>query len=65
MTYLRLPTPTNDVYDWQVDAGSRGMNSSTFFHPWGERGSDRDERAVRAKRSVRAARSSKPADGTR
>lgn len=49
MTYLHLPDPTSDMYEWQCEAACRGMDSSVFFHPWGERGSDRDDRATRAK----------------
>lgn len=45
----RLPVPTTEAWDWQVDAACRGMASSFFFHPWGERGSSRDERVRRAK----------------
>jgi len=45
----RLPSPIQGVWDWQFDAACRGMDSSLFFHPWGERGPDRDERVARAK----------------
>ncbi len=50
MTYLQLPAPTNEVYEWQAAAACRGMDVATFFHPWGERGADRDQRAGRAKK---------------
>ena len=50
MTYIgRLPEPTTQAWDWQVRAACRGMASSLFFHPWGERGPSRDERVQRAK----------------
>ncbi len=45
----RLPVPTTEAWDWQVDAACRGMASSFFFHPWGERGPSRDARVRRAK----------------
>ena len=50
MAYIgRLPEPTTQAWDWQVQAACRGMASSFFFHPWGERGPSRDERVQRAK----------------
>lgn len=50
MAYIgRLPEPTTQAWDWQVQAACRGMASSLFFHPWGERGSSREERDRRAK----------------
>ena len=45
----RLPVPTTEAWDWQAEAACRGMASSFFFHPWGERGPSRDERVRRAK----------------
>ncbi|WP_395728880.1 WhiB family transcriptional regulator [Nakamurella sp.] len=45
----RLPVPTTEAWDWQAQASCRGMASSFFFHPWGERGPSRDQRVVRAK----------------
>jgi WhiB family redox-sensing transcriptional regulator len=41
--------PMHDVWEWQFDAACRGMDSSLFFHPWGERGPARDVRVGRAK----------------
>ena len=48
-TIGRLPIPTSDLWEWQVDAACRGMDSSNFFHPWGERGPERYARVERAK----------------
>ena len=46
----RLPAPTTDQWDWQVEALCRGMPSGFFFfHPWGERGDARNARIERAK----------------
>lgn len=45
----RLPDPTSEAWDWQVEAACRGMASALFFHPWGERGPSRDERVRKAK----------------
>ena len=47
--HSRLPTPTNDLWVWQMQAACRGMSSSHFFHPWGERGAKREARIKRAK----------------
>ena len=33
----RLPGPNADLWDWQLHAACRGMASSYFFHPEGER----------------------------
>ena len=45
----RLPGPNADVWDWQLDAACRGMASSFFFHPEGERGPARARREAAAK----------------
>jgi WhiB family redox-sensing transcriptional regulator len=45
----RLPGPVSDIWDWQMLAACRGMDSSFFFHPEGERGSARANRERRAK----------------
>jgi len=45
----RLPVPTTAAWEWQLQAACRTVNSSFFFHPWGERGTARDERVRRAK----------------
>lgn len=45
----RLPGPNADVWDWQMEGLCRGVDSSFFFHPDGERGPARAEREARAK----------------
>ena len=45
----RLPGPNADVWDWQMDGVCRGVDSSYFFHPEGERGPARADREARAK----------------
>jgi WhiB family redox-sensing transcriptional regulator len=50
----RLPVPVTDVWDWQMRGACRGMDSTFFFHPDGERGSARAGREARAKQVCRA-----------
>lgn len=45
-----LPVPVAEVWDWQMWAACRGMDSAVFFHPDGERGPSRAGREARAKR---------------
>lgn len=45
-----LPGPIIDEWDWQLHGSCRGMDSSFFFHPDGERGPRREQRASQAKR---------------
>jgi WhiB family redox-sensing transcriptional regulator len=45
----RLPGPNADLWDWQLRGACRGMDSSFFFHPDGERGPSRANREARAK----------------
>ena len=45
----RLPGPNADRWDWQLVAACRGMSSSFFFHPEGERGPARARREANAK----------------
>lgn len=45
----RLPAPVTDLWDWQLQGACRGMASSWFFHPRGERGPARARREARAK----------------
>jgi WhiB family redox-sensing transcriptional regulator len=46
---VRLPQPLADLWDWQRHAACRDLDSSTFFHPDGERGVSRQNREDRAK----------------
>ncbi|CAM2861802.1 WhiB family transcriptional regulator [Skermania piniformis] len=52
-TPIRLPGPNADVWDWQMRGSCRGVDSSVFFHPDGERGRARTQREVRAKQICR------------
>ncbi len=45
----RLPGPNADIWDWQLQGLCRGVDSSFFFHPDGERGQARAQREARAK----------------
>lgn len=45
----RLPGPNADLWDWQLDAACRGLDSEVFFHPDRERGEARDQRDAAAK----------------
>lgn len=45
----RLPPPVTDVWDWQIDAACRNVDSTTFFHPERERGAAKEDRDRRAK----------------
>ena len=45
----RLPGPGIDIYEWQLHAACRGMDSDTFFHPPGERNHARSDRIAKAK----------------
>ena len=49
----RLPGPVTDIWEWQLQAACRGMDSEVFFHPERERGFRRREREARAKRVCR------------
>lgn len=44
-----LPGPNADFWNWQMQALCRNVDSSTFFHPDGERGHARAQREKRAK----------------
>ena len=44
----RLPGPNADIWDWQMQGLCRGVDSSFFFHPDGERGPARAQREARA-----------------
>ena len=45
----RLPGTNTDHWDWQMESACRGLDSSLFFHPEGERGAARIVRTNRAK----------------
>ena len=45
----QLPVPNADIWDWQMKGTCRGVDSSVFFHPDGERGRARAQRERRAK----------------
>ncbi|WP_441245685.1 WhiB family transcriptional regulator [Kitasatospora sp. McL0602] len=47
--FSRLPGPNADLWDWQLSAACRGVDSSLFFHPEGERGAARSSREASAK----------------
>lgn len=47
--FSRLPGPNADLWDWQLSAACRGVDSALFFHPEGERGAARAAREVSAK----------------
>ena len=46
----QLPGPNGDHWEWQLRARCRGVDSSVFFAPDGERGRARWVREERAKR---------------
>ncbi|MET9466368.1 WhiB family transcriptional regulator [Streptomyces sp. NPDC006544] len=46
----RLPGSAVHHWEWQSQAACRGLGSTRFFHPAGERGEDREERDAAAKR---------------
>ena len=45
----RLPGPMDHAWQWQRLGACRGMDSSVFFHPDGERNPSRARRTARAK----------------
>jgi WhiB family transcriptional regulator, redox-sensing transcriptional regulator len=45
----KLPEPVTEVWDWQMQAACRGMDSAFFFHPERERGPAKADREARAK----------------
>jgi WhiB family redox-sensing transcriptional regulator len=44
----RLPGPVADLWDWQLRGACRQANPELFFHPDGERGSERRSRLSQA-----------------
>lgn len=47
-------TPLVDAWQWQKGGLCRGLESSVFFHPDGERGRARDRRIAKAKAVCRS-----------
>lgn len=45
----RLPGPMAAQWTWQLDGACRSLNPDAFFHPEGERGRERRDRASAAK----------------
>ncbi|SHN35848.1 WhiB family transcriptional regulator [Cryptosporangium aurantiacum] len=45
----RLPGPTTELWDWQLEGSCRGLDSALFFHPDNERGPSRARRESAAK----------------
>lgn len=45
----RLPRPATDEWEWQLQAACRNVDPEVFFHPEGERGSQRRSRDEDAK----------------
>jgi WhiB family redox-sensing transcriptional regulator len=45
----RLPGPNADLWDWQLQGACRAEDPDLFFHPEGERGPSRRNRANAAK----------------
>ena len=45
----RLPGPNADLWDWQLQAACRSVDTNLFFHPEGERGPARANRDLSAK----------------
>jgi WhiB family transcriptional regulator, redox-sensing transcriptional regulator len=45
----RLPPPVSTLWDWQIDAACRDIDSTMFFHPEHERGLAKDDRDNHAK----------------
>ena len=45
----RLPVPVTSIWDWQMRAACRNLDSAMFFHPENERGPAKANRDRRAK----------------
>ncbi len=46
----KLPVPVTDIWNWQLRAACRTIDSGVFFHPEGERGEYKTSREARALR---------------
>ena len=49
----RLPGPMDHEWSWQARGACRGMDSSVFYHPDGERNPSRARRTAQAKEICR------------
>ncbi len=49
----RLPVTVSEVWEWQLRAACRDMDSTVFFHSEGERGPSRARRDEQAKQVCR------------
>lgn len=54
--FSRLPGPNADLWDWQLLAACRGVDSSLFFHPEGSAALPAAHAKCRRKRCACAAR---------
>ena len=59
----RLPAPLLDNYEWQFQGACRAYDPELFFHPDGERGSNRSNRERAAKAIIQAANEQYTAKG--
>ncbi|WP_433453965.1 WhiB family transcriptional regulator [Streptomyces sp. CA-142005] len=50
---MRWTKPLSEAWKWQADAACRGMDSSVFFSPTGERGPARRRREEAARSRTR------------
>lgn len=48
-TVIQYRRPAAEAWDWQLHGSCRGLESTVFFHPEGERGRARAARVRRAK----------------
>ena len=50
----RLPVPVSEIWEWQLRAACRDLDSTLFFHPERERGPARAKREAKAKEICRS-----------
>lgn len=50
----RIPTPLAGLWEWQLRAACRGMDSTLFFHPDGEHTTAKAQRIAAAKQVCRS-----------
>ena len=48
----RLPVPVTTIWDWQLRAACRDIDSAVFFHPENERGPAKAENSHRSSRNA-------------